>query len=59
MKYEAQKKRMMEEAKAGSGGGKSSGKRKRSKMKSKLMQLNKQKFPNTKGTSKRDRAKND
>ena len=57
MKYEASKKRMMEEAKAGSGGGKSS-KRKRSKMKSKLMQLNKTKFP-TRGASKAQRAKND
>jgi len=59
MKYEAQKKRMMDEAKAGSGGGKSSSKRKRSKMKSKLMQLNKQKFPNTKAYSSSQRAKND
>ncbi len=58
MKYEAQKQRMMDEAKAGSGGGKSS-KRKRSKMKSKLMQLNKQKFPNTKAYSSSQRAKND
>ncbi len=59
MKYEASKQRMMDEAKSGSGGGKSSSKRKRSKMKSKLMQLNKQKFPNTKAYSRAQRNKND
>ena len=52
----AMKRDMMEDAKAGSGGGKSS-KRKRSKMKSKLMQLNKTKF--TGKMTMAQRAKND
>ena len=57
MKYESQKQRMIDEAKSGSGGGKSS-KRKRSKMKSKLMQLNKTKFSGGK-ISKPQQRKND